>query len=332
MPKRSDVIMSPTDSMINNIKGVFTMDQERIGKFITTLRKEKGLTQEQLAEKLNVNNKTVSRWETGKNMPDYSILESLTDELGITVNELIRGERIIKEEIIQEYDHNLVEVLKEYKHLKKAKNTILILLLILSCVVGVVTLFAIGISLSVATMISAQIEINEDISLYLELIGPNARKEYRDKLNMDESIFPEQITGDMQVADYKMVYYNPWDPQWLSYLVVDYDDSAWENELDRLKNYDSTEYIGYYGTTGFSQYDLLAIYAGEEYEGLVYALADLNSQQVIYVEIIFCNYFMDIDYEEYIADDYLPDGFDATNHNSIRRKYDREHTILHFQT
>lgn len=308
------------------------MNQEQIGRFITTLRKEKGMTQEQLAEKLNVSNKTVSRWETGKNMPDYSILESLTSELGITVNELIRGERIIKEEIIREYDHNLVEVLKEYKRLKKAKNTVLILLLVLAAAAGVVLWFAIGVVLSITTMTSAQIEINTDVALYQEYIGPDARKEYRDKRNMDESIFPEQITDDMHVADYKMVYYNPWDPQWLSYLVVDYDDSAWEDELDRLKNYDSTEYIGYYGATGFSQYDLPAIYTGEGYEGLVYALADQGSQRIVYVEIIFCNYFMDIDYEEYIADEYLPDGFDATNHNNIRKKFDREHTILHFQT
>ncbi len=50
------------------------MNQEKIGKFITTCRKEKNLTQEELAEKLNVSNKSVSRWENGKNMPDYSIL------------------------------------------------------------------------------------------------------------------------------------------------------------------------------------------------------------------------------------------------------------------
>ena len=89
------------------------MNQEKIGNFIAAMRKEKGLTQAQLAERLGVINKTVSRWETGKNMPDYAVLEDLTRELGITVNELIRGEKIMKEAIIQEYDHNLVEVLKE---------------------------------------------------------------------------------------------------------------------------------------------------------------------------------------------------------------------------
>ena len=307
------------------------MDQERIGKFIASMRKEKGLTQEQLAEKLNVSGKTVSRWETGRNMPDYSILDALTRELNITVNDLIRGERIVKDEIIREYDNNLVEVLKEYRRLKRGKNTILILLLILTGIVGVVMWFAVGIGYSVAEMTSAQIKVDTDISLYRELIGPDARREYRDKCDMDESIFPERITEDMTVADYKMVYYNPWDPQWLSYLVADYDDASWESERDRLKSYPSTGYMGYYGITGFGDYDLLAVNAGEDYEGLVYALSDRNSQRIIYVEIIFCNYFMDIDYEEYIAGEYLPDGFDATNHNSIRRKFEREHAVLHYE-
>ena len=308
------------------------MDQKKIGTFIADMRKEKGLTQAQLAEKLNVSGKSVSRWETGRNMPDYAILEALTDELGITVNDLIRGERIMKEEIIYEYDHNLVEVLKEYKRLKKAKNTILILLLILALVTGVVILFAIGVGLSVVTMTSAQVEVNTDISFYNEYMGTDARREYRNKRDMDESIFPTRITEDMHVADYIMVYYNPWDPQWLSYLVVDYDDALWEEELRRLHNYPSTAYIGYYGTSGFSQYDLLAVCADEGYGGLVYALADQSSQRIIYVEIIFCNYFMDIDYEEYIDKEYLPDGFDAMPGNNIRRKFDTEHSLLYFET
>lgn len=309
------------------------MDQERIGAFIAAMRKEKGMTQEQLAEKLNVNNKTVSRWETGKNMPDYSILESLTSELDITVNELICGERIIKEEIIREYDHNLVEVLKEYKRMKRAKNIILCMLLVLTGITVWISLLlaaAVGIPILVST--SAQVIINDDISLYQEYIGPDARKEYRDKCGMDESIFPDRIVEGMNVADYKMVYYNPWDPQWLSYLVVDYDDTLWETEQKRLSIYPSTKYIGYYGITGFSGYDLLAVHAGEDYEGLVYALANHDSQRIIYAEIIFCNYFMDLDYKEYIPGEYLPDGFDAMSGNSIREEFDRENRPLHFGT
>lgn len=71
------------------------MNQEKIGKFIAECRKEKNLTQLQLAEKLNISNRAVSKWETGKSCPDVSIMMELCDILGINVNELLSGERII---------------------------------------------------------------------------------------------------------------------------------------------------------------------------------------------------------------------------------------------
>ena len=70
------------------------MDQIAIGKFITKKRKEQNLTQEQLAERLGVSNKTISKWETGKCMPDYSIVELLCKELNTTLAELMNGEEI----------------------------------------------------------------------------------------------------------------------------------------------------------------------------------------------------------------------------------------------
>lgn len=69
------------------------MDQIKIGKFLKTLRSEKGLTQEQLAEQLNVSGRTVSRWETGSNMPDISTLVELAEFYQITIPEIIDGER-----------------------------------------------------------------------------------------------------------------------------------------------------------------------------------------------------------------------------------------------
>ena len=69
------------------------MNQLATGKFISQKRKQKNLTQEQLAEKLGVSNKTVSKWETGKCMPDYSVVKALCDELEITVAELMDGEK-----------------------------------------------------------------------------------------------------------------------------------------------------------------------------------------------------------------------------------------------
>ena len=69
------------------------MDQIRIGAFLKALRKEMGLTQEQLAEKLAVSGRTVSRWETGSNMPDIGMLVVLADFYGVSIPELINGER-----------------------------------------------------------------------------------------------------------------------------------------------------------------------------------------------------------------------------------------------
>lgn len=68
------------------------MNQSATGKFIARKRKEKAMTQEQLAELLGVSNKTISKWENGKCMPDYSVIKLLCNELNITVSELMDGE------------------------------------------------------------------------------------------------------------------------------------------------------------------------------------------------------------------------------------------------
>lgn len=86
------------------------MNQEAIGKFIAACRKEKELTQMQLAEKLNITNRAVSKWETGKSCPDTSIMLELCDILGITVNELLSGERISMENYQKKAEENLVEL------------------------------------------------------------------------------------------------------------------------------------------------------------------------------------------------------------------------------
>ena len=88
------------------------MDQEKIGTFICTIRKQQGLTQEQLGERLGVTNKTVSRWETGKYMPDIDKLQVLSAILGISINELLAGERIEDAaSFVKKADENLVAVL-----------------------------------------------------------------------------------------------------------------------------------------------------------------------------------------------------------------------------
>ena len=89
------------------------MDQIKIGKFIAALRKEKCLTQEQLGENLGVTNKTISRWENGNYMPDVEMLSLLSKEFGVSINELISGERLLAEDFKKAADNNLVTALKE---------------------------------------------------------------------------------------------------------------------------------------------------------------------------------------------------------------------------
>ena len=106
------------------------MNQLVIGKFILKKRKEKNLTQEQLAEKLGVSNKTVSKWETGKCMPDYAVVKSLCEELEITVAELLDGE-VLEEKSMRTYDEaHIMELLKRTQELEKQKNLIYGILLV----------------------------------------------------------------------------------------------------------------------------------------------------------------------------------------------------------
>ena len=100
------------------------MNQLVTGKFISQKREEKNLTQEQLAEKLGVSNKTVSKWETGKCMPDYSVVKSLCEELEISVAELMDGEAA-EEKSVRTYDEEqIMDLLRRTQELEKQKNTL----------------------------------------------------------------------------------------------------------------------------------------------------------------------------------------------------------------
>jgi len=95
------------------------MDQILIGKFISSERKRKGYTQKQLAEKLGISDKTVSKWETGNGFPEVSLLLPLCSELDITVNELLCGERVSEEDYIKKAEENMVNMIREKEENKK---------------------------------------------------------------------------------------------------------------------------------------------------------------------------------------------------------------------
>ena len=89
------------------------MNQIKIGKFIAECRKSVGLTQMQLAERLNITDRAVSKWETGKSMPDSSIMLELCGVLKITVNDLLSGEVVAMENYAKETESKLIELVKE---------------------------------------------------------------------------------------------------------------------------------------------------------------------------------------------------------------------------
>ena len=89
------------------------MDQIKIGKFIAECRKDAKLTQMQLAEKLNITDRAVSKWETGKSLPDSSIMLDLCDVLKISVNDLLTGEVVTVDNYNKELENNLLEMIKQ---------------------------------------------------------------------------------------------------------------------------------------------------------------------------------------------------------------------------
>lgn len=123
------------------------MNQTEIGKFIAKCRKEKKLTQAQLAEKLNITDRAVSKWETGKSMPDSSIMLELCKILGITVNELLSGEEIDMESYEKKADENLI-ALKRKDENNMTKNVIISIPFSATLLIGIMVCLICNIAIS----------------------------------------------------------------------------------------------------------------------------------------------------------------------------------------
>lgn len=106
------------------------MDQEKIGKFISKCRK-KNITQSELAEKLGVTDRSISNWENGKNMPDLSLFRPLCELLNISINELLSGEKINKEEYQSKFEENVINTISYSNKKIEQKNKIIGLILLL---------------------------------------------------------------------------------------------------------------------------------------------------------------------------------------------------------
>lgn len=116
------------------------MNQEKIGKFILNLRKEKNMTQQELAEKLKVTDRAISNWENGKNMPDLSLFKSICDVFDITINELLSGEKLQKDEYQEKLEENIINTVIYEKAKRKTYKKIFCYTLV-TIIIFIIVLF-----------------------------------------------------------------------------------------------------------------------------------------------------------------------------------------------
>lgn len=136
------------------------MDQIKIGKFIAECRKRNNLTQMQLAEKLNITDRAISKWENGKAMPDSSIMIELCNELKISVNELLSGEVIKMEAYNKKLEQNLIDMVKQKEQSDKK-------MLRLEIVVGYIT----SITFFIIIFVASYVEMQKWIKILLIAFG-----------------------------------------------------------------------------------------------------------------------------------------------------------------
>lgn len=132
------------------------MDQEKIGRFLAELRKEQGMTQQQLADAIGVSNKTISKWECGKGMPELSSITPLCRTLQINVNELLSGERLPEDGYSKKAEENMMNLIQETEiSKKKNRNSLSIILVTLAAILlggGFIVVSNGGMSMWVALM------------------------------------------------------------------------------------------------------------------------------------------------------------------------------------
>ena len=120
------------------------MDQEKIGKFIAECRKDKKLTQSELAEKLGVTDKSISNWENGRNMPDLSLFKSLCESLDISINDLISGEKVSSDKYQEKLEENIISTIDYTNKKVSEKNDLIGIILIvfgIMMAIGALTIF-----------------------------------------------------------------------------------------------------------------------------------------------------------------------------------------------
>ena len=364
------------------------MDQKKIGQFLKTLRNEKGITQEQLANHFNVSNRSVSRWETGSNLPDISLLVEIADFYDVDVREIIDGER--KSEMMDKETREVADKMAAYadnekgkllgfvqiaaiagvvgilaalilqtvsyvpdlkravailatfigfvvmciimlyvtgllqkisKHKKAVKAIKVITIILLALVTHYILIGGLVIGMAGIAIGSAKIHVTNDTAEYNKYIhnGKDMSSEYGMGTDPIFDVLPEKIDAD--VCEFQLMYYNPWDPQYIIYMTLDYGDQ-YEKEMARLNAIGVEDYKDIYSVTGEpSGYDIVAMNS-DEYLGFTYAMIPENDQgntKITYVAIVFHNYALDVDVRDYLPGKYMLQGFDATDGNPYRK-------------
>ena len=136
------------------------MDQVKIGKFIAERRKKLNLTQMQLAEKLNITDRAISKWETGKSLPDSSIMPELCGILQITINDLLSGEVVTLDNCNKELENNLLEMIKQ----KELSDKRLLSAEVLIGITATVILFAL-------ILLAAVVQMPTELRITLIVLG-----------------------------------------------------------------------------------------------------------------------------------------------------------------
>lgn len=288
------------------------MNQVKIGKFISECRKEKGLTQQELADRLGLTAKAVSKWETGKGLPDVSLYEAVCKELGITLNEFFAGEHIEENRVVAQTDENLEDILKEYYKMKKQKNIITVVLCILAvfftlCIFQIMkSIVLVGGFIGLDSLI-AKPDVRTDISQYEKQYYIET---YGGDLDSNLSVFPDEIREDMNVKNFES-YLKTGLFDTDGYIVLEYtlDKSDFAKEIHRLgslemeiENFDGESYTNQImyleDEYGYPAYVTIDGYA----DTFEYALIDEENCRIICVYLAYID-SEDFPYTEFLKED-----------------------------
>lgn len=270
------------------------MEMERIGRFIAECRKEKGLTQEELAEKLGVSNRSISRWETGKTMPDYSLYENICRELNITICELFAAQHSSPQNQVTIANYSLDQILKEYSRMKKQKK-----------VLGGI-LFAIVVLILVRLMLPLLVV---PAVLFIDLVAPTRKEKgiesydkaaylekYGGDLGSTLMIFPDELDGKEDISFQSSLKTGFFDTDGYILLECSMDAEEFEKEVQRLSSLQAT--IRWVDDETFTNY---VLYDEESYpypayitidgydSTYEYALLDKEAGRIIYVYLSYPN-------------------------------------------